>query len=177
MHQLPLLWSNNPPSSEKYFFPIYSNILFLRTHREMIYEQWNYIDVQIYLTSLWNMKYSYSFLFVMIIISAAIDTCYWYGSAILPTAAFSFDCSIKIWHTRSCAGSIMHSTRTFVITVSNDRASCRPRLSPLLSLQSLHARPVAWLPLTIVTSCLEQLNLLTKASMVIARVDQTIVPS
>ena len=60
----------------------------------------------------------------------------------------------------------MRSTRTFVITVSNDRVSCRPhleqKLRTLLPLWSLHVRTVAWLPLAIVTSCLEQLNLLTK---------------
>ena len=53
---------------------------------------------------------------------------YWYGSIILPTFVFSFDCSVKIWHTRSYVVSIMHSTRTFVITVSNNRVSCSPHL-------------------------------------------------
>ena len=75
----------------------------------------------------------------------------------------------------------MHSTRTFVIIVSNDKVSCRPhlehKLRTLLPLKSLHVRTVAWLPLAIITSCLEQLNLLTKASMIIARVDQIIVTS
>ena len=32
----------------------------------------------------------------------------------------------------SIAGSIMHSTRTFAITVSNDRVSCRPHLEEKL---------------------------------------------
>ena len=63
--------------------------------------------------------------------SAAIDKCYWYGSIILPTSAFSFDCSIKIWPRCSCVDSIMHSTRTFVIIVSNDRVPCRPHLDHL----------------------------------------------
>ena len=74
------------------------------------------------------MRYSYSYLYVMIIMSVAITKCYWYGSIILPTSVFSFDCSIKIWHTLSYATSIMHSTRTFIITVSNNKASYRPHL-------------------------------------------------
>ena len=114
-----------------YSFQFYSNILFLRTHREIIFEQWNYIDIQIYLISLWNMKCNYSFLFVMIIMSTTIDKCYWCGKIILPTTAFYFDCPIKIWHTRISAGSVIHSIRTFVITVSYDRESCRPHLQHL----------------------------------------------
>ena len=57
--------------------------------------------------------------------------------------------------TQLTVGSIMHS-RTFLITVSNDRALCRPHLEEKL-------RTVAWLPLAIFTSCLEQLNLLKKS--------------
>ena len=114
------------------------------------------------------MKCNYSFLFVMIIMPATVNKCNQYGSINLPTSAFSFDCSMKIWHTSSCAGSIMPSTGTFVITVGNNRVPWRPhleeKLRTLLPLQSLHVRTAAWLPLTIVTSCLEQLNLLTKAS-------------
>ena len=34
----------------------------------------------------------------MIIMSAAINKCYCYGRIILSSSAFSFDCSIKIWH-------------------------------------------------------------------------------
>ena len=132
MHQLPLPLSNTPPFPPKnIFFNFYLNNLFFRTHRKIIYEKWNYIDIQIYLISLWNMKCNYSFLFVLIIMSAAIDKYYWYGSIILPTSAFSFDCSIKIWHTLCWSNSIMHSARTFVITVSNDRVSCRPNLEHL----------------------------------------------
>ena len=132
MHQLPLSLSNTHPFPPKNFFlNFYSNNLFFRTHRKIIYEKWNYIDIQIYLISLWNMKCNYSFLFVLIIMSAAIDKYYWYGSIILPTSAFSFDCSIKIWHTLCWSNSIMHSARTFVITVSNDRVSCRPNLEHL----------------------------------------------
>ena len=74
-------------------------------------------------------KFLYRFISPILIIygNTNIDKCYWYSSIILPTSAFSFDCSmIKIWHTCSCAGSIMHSTRTFVITVSNDRVTCDP---------------------------------------------------
>ena len=114
-----------------FFFQFYSNILFLRTHRKFLYEKWNYIDIQIYLISLWKMKCDYSFLLVLIIMSAAIDKYYWYGSITLPTSAFSFDCSIKIWHTLCWSNSIMHSTRTFIITVSHDRVSCRPHLEHL----------------------------------------------
>ena len=64
----------------------------------------------------------------------------------------------------------MHSTRTFVITVSNDRVSCRART---LNRNFAHAAAVivyvptvAWQSLAIVTSCLEQLDLLTKTSMI-----------
>ena len=77
------------------------------------------------------MKCNYSFLFMLIIMSAAIDKYYWYGSIILPNSAFSFDCSIKIWHPLCWSNSIMHSARTFVITVSNNRVSCRPHLEHL----------------------------------------------
>ena len=76
-----------PPSSENFFYQFYSNILFSTTHREIIYEKWNHIYIQIYLISLWNMKCNYSFLFLMIIMSAAINKCHWYGSIILPTSA------------------------------------------------------------------------------------------
>ena len=43
-------------------------------------EKWNYIDIQIYLISLSRMKCNYYFLFVIIIMSADIDNCCWYGS-------------------------------------------------------------------------------------------------
>ena len=153
------------------FFPHLLKYFVLRTHREIIHEKWNYIDIQIYLISLWNMKCKYSFPFVMIIMSAAIDKYYWCGSLILPTSVFSFDCSNKIWHTHSYAGSIMHST------VSKDRVSCRPHLEHRAAVLIVTRGPIAWLPLTVVTSCLEQANWLTKASMIIARVDYIIVTS
>ena len=107
MHQLPLSLSNIPhlPLLRNIFFQFYSNTLFLRTHREIIYEKWNYIDIQIYLVSSWNMK---------VIIHSVCDAhnvcnhkCYWYITA-NSANFFSFDCSIKIWRTCSCAGSIMH---------------------------------------------------------------------
>ena len=157
----------------KIFFSDFIQIFCFYEHIEKW--KWYDIDIQIHSISLWNLKYDYSFLFVMIIMSAAISKCYLYGSIILLISVFYFDYSIKICHARSYAGSIMHSTRTFVITVSKNRLSCRPHLEQklrlLLLLLSLHVRTVAWVPLTIVTSCFEQLNLLTKASMIIARVE------
>ena len=114
----PFLWKIFSPISFKYF--VYKN-----PGRN---EKRNHIDIEIYLVALWNMKCYYCFLFVTIIMSAAINKCYWYCSIILPTSVFSFDCSIKIWLTHSCASSVMHSTITFEITVSNNRVSCRPHL-------------------------------------------------
>ena len=56
----------------------------------------------------------------------------------------------------------MHSTRTFVITVSNDRVSCRARTLNRNFAHAaaviVHVPTVAWQPLAIVTSCLEQLD-------------------
>ena len=125
MPQLPLPLSNILPLPlRNIFFNFYLNILFNKKPIENW--KWNNVDIEIYLISLWNMNYNYSFLFVMILMSAAINKYYWYGSIIRPTSAFSFDCSIKIWNARSYDGSIMHSTRIFVITVSNNRVSCRP---------------------------------------------------
>ena len=64
----------------------------------------------------------------------------------------------------------MRSTRTSVITVRNNRVSCRPHLEQKLrTLLRCNRYTCALLPdwtLAIVTSCLEQLNLLTKASMI-----------
>ena len=64
----------------------------------------------------------------------------------------------------------MRSTRTSVITVSNNRVSCRPHLEQKLrTLLRCNRYTCALLPdwtLAIVTSCLEQLNLFTKASMI-----------
>ena len=124
MHPLPLPLSNIPFLWEIFICQFYLNILFLRTHGET--KKWNYIDIQICLVSLWNMNCNYSFIFVVIIMSAAMDRYDWHGSEILLTSEFFPDCSIKIWDTRSYAGSIMHSTRTFEITVSNNRVSCHP---------------------------------------------------
>ena len=80
----------HPPSFEKcFFFSVLFKYFVLKNPWRN--EKCNYIDIQIYLISLWNMKCNYSFLFVMIILSAAINKCYWYDSIILPTSAFSFD--------------------------------------------------------------------------------------
>ena len=88
----PLLW-------EIFLFQFYLNISFLRTQRnenEIIL-----IWIQIYSISLWNLKFNYSSLFVMTIMSATINWCCRYSKIILPIFAFSFDCSIKIWQARS----------------------------------------------------------------------------
>ena len=80
MHQLTLPLSNTPrPSCDKYFFPFYSNILFLRTNREMKMKLYWYDFKVVYSTSLWKLKCNHSFLFVIAIISAAINKCYLYG--------------------------------------------------------------------------------------------------
>ena len=92
----PFLWEIYCPILFKYF--VYIN--------PWRHEKRNHIDIKIYSISLWNMKCNYSFLFVMIIMSAAINKCYWYGSSILPTSVFSFDCSIRIWHTYSISQEI-----------------------------------------------------------------------
>ena len=103
----------------EFFFQFYAYILFLRTHREIkmkLYWHWNIFNVNI----------------VMIIMSTAMNKCYQYGSTILPTFAFSFYCSIKFWHARGYTDSIMHLTRTFVITISENRLSHRPHLEQKL---------------------------------------------
>ena len=46
------------------------------------YRKWNYIDINsklVYSISLWKLKCNHSFLFVVAIMSAAIDECYRYG--------------------------------------------------------------------------------------------------
>ena len=66
---LPLMW-------EIFFFQFYSNILFLRTNREMKMKlYWYELKISI---SFWKLKCNHSFLFVMAIMSAAINKCYRY---------------------------------------------------------------------------------------------------
>ena len=78
MHQLTLPLSNIPPSSEKYFFQFYSHIF-----KEPIEKwKWNYFDMNSkleYSISFWKLKCNHSFLFVMAIMSTAINKCYRYG--------------------------------------------------------------------------------------------------
>ena len=78
MHQLTLPLSNIPPSSEKYFFQFYSHIF-----KEPIEKwKWNYFDMNSkleYSISFWFLKCNHSFLFVMAIMSTAINKCYRYG--------------------------------------------------------------------------------------------------
>ena len=93
-----------PLPQRNIFFQFDLNIVFLRTHRKL---KWNYIDIEIYLISLWNIKCKYHFLFVMIIMSAAINKCYCYGSIVLPTSFFFL-------------------FGLLVFTVSNDTVSCCP---------------------------------------------------
>ena len=81
MHQLSLPLSNTPPSLWEIFFPILFK--YFVSMKPMEKWKWNHIDIQIYLISLWNMKCNYSFLFVMITMSAAINKCYLYDSMIL----------------------------------------------------------------------------------------------
>ena len=118
----------NSPILREMCFPNFIQIFcFFRTHREMKMKLYWYSSI---LSNI--LKYNYSFLFVMIILSAAINKSYRYGSIILPTFEFPLDCSIKIWHARSYAGSITHSTRTFIVTVSFNKAPCRPQLEQRL---------------------------------------------
>ena len=95
MHQLTLpLSTPTPPLVGKIFLSNFIQGFFKNPYRnenEIIL-----ISIQIYLISIWNLKcHYYSFLFVMTIMSAAINKCHWYGRIILPISAFSFDCSIK----------------------------------------------------------------------------------
>ena len=125
MHQLtlPLSLSTPPPPPPLFCFKNPQ-----RNEKEIIF-----IWIQIYSISLWKLICNYSFLFVMTIMSAAINDT---GTAEYSAYfCISLDCSIKIWHERRAeliAGSIMHSTKTFVITVSNERVSCRPHLEEKL---------------------------------------------
>ena len=79
MHQLTLPLSPPTRHVRYIFFQFYSNILFLRTHREMNENEIILIWIQIYSISLCKLKCNYSFLFVMTIMSAAINKCYRYG--------------------------------------------------------------------------------------------------
>ena len=69
------------------------------------------------------------------IMSAAIDKCYWFGRIFCQFLFFLLITPLKSdphVGPSSIAGSIMHSTRTSVITISNDRVSCRPHLEEKL---------------------------------------------
>ena len=72
----------------------------------------------------------------MAIMSAAINKCYRYGRIVCQFLHFLLIALLKSdTHVREAqliAGSIMRSTRTFVITVSNDRVSCPAHLEEKL---------------------------------------------
>ena len=72
--------------------------------------KWNYIDIQIYSISLWNIKCNHFFLFVIIIMSAAINKFYRYGSwandyikthATLGFSLHHSPCSLRCWTNNS----------------------------------------------------------------------------
>ena len=79
MHQWTLPLSNTPPPPTAPL-PLSNSP---PPHRPLIEKwKWNYIDMNsklVYSISLWKLKCNHSFLFVMAIMSAAINKCYWYG--------------------------------------------------------------------------------------------------
>ena len=89
------------PFCEKYFFQNSFQYFVLRTNREMKMKLYCYEFKLVYSISLWKLKCNNSFLFVMAITSAAINKCYRYGRIFCQISAFSFDCSIEIWHART----------------------------------------------------------------------------
>ena len=72
----------------------------------------------------------------MAIMSAAINKCHRCGRIFCQFLHFLLIAPLKsdthVRRAQLIAGSIMRSTRTFVITVSNDRVSCRPHLEERL---------------------------------------------
>ena len=101
--------------------------------------KWNYFDMNsklVYSISFWKLKCNHSLLFVMAIMSTAINKCYQYDRIFCHFLHFLLIALLKSdTHVRRAsliAGSIMRSTRTFVITVSNDRVSCCPHLEEKL---------------------------------------------
>ena len=127
---------NHPlrPAVRNIFFQFFSNILFLRTNREMKMKlYWYEFKINIF-NIIWILKCNHSSLFMMAIMSAAINNFYRYGRIFcqflhfLLIAPLKSDTHLHALGLARTAGSIMHSTRTFVITVSNDRVSWCPHL-------------------------------------------------
>ena len=96
--------------------------------------KWNYIDMNSnILNIIMEFEMYLFFLFVITIMSAAINECYRYCWIFCQFLHFLLIDPLKSdTHVELIAGSIMHSKRTFVITVSNDRVSCRPHLEEKL---------------------------------------------
>ena len=140
MCQLSLPLSNTPPPVWNIFFPIIFQYFVFKnqfTNTEM--KMRNYIDMNsklIYSISLWKFNCNHSFLFVMAIKSAAINKCYQYGRIFCQflhfLLIFPLTSDTLVGRAQLIAGSTLHSTRTYVITVSNDRVSCRPHLEEKL---------------------------------------------
>ena len=125
------------PSCENFFF---SNFIPIFCFWELIEKwKWNYIDMNsklVYSISLWKLQCIQSFQCVLAIMSETINKCYLYGRIFCQFLHFLLIAPLKsdthVRRAQLISGSIMRSTRTFVITVSNNRVSCRPHLEEKL---------------------------------------------
>ena len=127
----------HPPPTPVRNIQFYSNILILRTNRCIKMKLYRYefkIDIFNVIMKIEMLSF---FSFLMAVMSAAMNKCYRYGRIFcqfmhfLLIAPLKSDTHVNVGPS-SFADSIMRPTRTFVITVSNDRVSSRPHLEEKL---------------------------------------------
>ena len=129
----------HPPVWNIFFPIIFQHFVFKNQYTNTEMKMRNYIDMNsklIYSISLWKFNCNHFFLFVMAIKSAAINKCYQYGRIFCQylhfLLIFPLTSDTLVGRAQLIAGSTLHSTRTYLITVSNDRVSCRPHLDEKL---------------------------------------------